>query len=114
MTSCATISRLRDDPSKIDTTENTSDVVKPVKQDPVSNSVPVEVDTPVPNIATSDDNKARTIEGFIEPDVTQLPDNKDLQESNNVAPKPSQLRPNSDKSIIPQLNDLTDSLPKNP
>jgi len=36
---------------------------------------------------------ARTIPGFIEPNVTNLPDSKDLQEANTVAPAP----------IIPRL-----------
>ncbi len=58
--------------------------------------------------------KGRTIEGFIEPNVTKLPDNKDLQESNNVAPAPSPLTPKLEAPVAPLLIDPSAPLPSNP
>ncbi len=59
-------------------------------------------------------NKGRTIEGMIEPDVTKLPDNKELQESNNIVPAPSTLTPKLEAPVAPLLIDPKDPLPSNP
>ncbi len=66
------------------------------------------------NTVNSNPSEGRTIAGFIEPDVTQLPDNKDLQESNNVAPVPSPLTPKLEAPVAPLLIDPSAPLPPNP
>ncbi len=55
---------------------------------------------------------ARTIPGFIEPNVTNLPDNKDLQEANAVAPAPISPRLISPMSQL--LIQPSEKLPSNP
>ncbi len=83
------------------------------KQLPLNLVRPVE-GISVSNIVNSNTPEGRTIEGFIEPDVTQLPDNKDLQESNNVAPAPSPLTPKLEAPVAPLLIDPSTPLPQNP
>jgi hypothetical protein len=59
------------------------------------------------------ENKGRVLEGFIEPDVTGLPDNKALQESINVAPIPEPLTPSNDVPEDNLLSDPNAPLPEN-
>lgn len=62
---------------------------------------------------TNSSNKERIIGGFMEPDVTQLPDNKVLQESANVAPVRTSLTPLTPETETPLLTDPTTPLPDN-
>jgi hypothetical protein len=115
LTSCSIIEGYRQDPStwgKKEQVKNASDtadfpkqtntpLVKPTKITPSINS----------EIVNKISNNGRTVEGMIEPDVTQLPDNKDLQESNNVAPAP--LNPKLRAPVAPLLINPSDSLPLN-
>lgn len=66
--------------------------------------------TSVSNVVKSDTPEGRTIAGFIEPNVTKLPDNKDLQESNNVAPP---LTPKLEVPVAPLIIDPSAPLPSN-
>ncbi len=82
------------------------------KQKPM-NGVRPDEGTGVSNVVNSNKPEGRTIKGFIEPDVTQLPDNKDLQESNNVAPALSPLTPKVEAPVAPLIIDPSAPFPSN-
>ena len=114
LSSCSIFKSGSEDPSKIVKTENVKKNTAPTQQGIATDTAP-DMNEPIDStISNINSNKTRTIPGFIEPDVTQLPDNKDLQESNNVAPASSPLKPNSDNSITPLPVEPAASLPENP
>jgi hypothetical protein len=131
LTSCSTIGEFRQDPSTWGNKEvaaqapvYTAPATLPAPQKVVVREVQPEVVAP-PVIMKEENTlpkptvtQGRTITGFIEPNVTKLPDNKDLQESNNIAPNLTPLQPtlrdieSSIPSILPI--DPTSPLPANP
>ncbi len=115
LTSCSIIEGYRQDPS-------TWGIKEQVKNASITADSPKQLKTPLVkptkgspsiniNIVNKTSNNGRTVEGMIEPDVTQLPDNKDLQESNNVAPAP--MTPELRAPVAPLLINPSDSLPLN-
>jgi hypothetical protein len=101
LSNCAVIKEYRGEPEtwgKKGKTENSTEKAEIPTQKPANilrtvESISDASGTSVDKIADSNPEQGRTIEGFIEPDVTQLPDNKDLQESNNILPTTSPLIP---------------------
>jgi len=58
--------------------------------------------------------KGRTILGMIEPNVTQLPENKDLQESNMITPSITPIMPtlpDMGSPLVPKLSDPSFRVP---
>ncbi len=58
-------------------------------------------------------SEGRIIKGFLEPNVSELPNKKDLQESVNVAPLPEALAPKDIEPVTPVLEDPNAPLPEN-
>ena len=133
LSSCSTIKGFRNDPSTWGKKGKKEEIKKVSKKTnrPIKRTVPrlhsnetisSEASNRVNNVSNSSKNKGRTVKGMMEPNVTNLPDNKDLQESNTVAPVPAPLKPklDLDAPVTPLLKvpaDLTDPsapLPSNP
>ncbi len=88
-----------DDGTKKKKTETVTKKTEQTEQEPILDSMPIANDTSgIENIESKKDS-GRTIKGFIEPDVTQLPDNKDLLESVNVVPIPEAPAPKQDEPL---------------
>lgn len=116
LNSCAVFKGKGKNPTKKEKTEK---VVKKTDQSlevPLSDLGPITDGTGEAGNAAGENKPGRTIEGFMEPDVTQLPDNKDLVESLNVAPIPEDLapKPETPVDIVPlDPSDPTEPLPDN-
>ncbi|MGJ8657991.1 MAG: hypothetical protein ACSHX6_16205 [Akkermansiaceae bacterium] len=118
LASCSTISGYRQDPDtwgkkgkkeKVQKVSTSAErpKLRPVTQPQPSNIAPAVVNNNVNRVSKKTAQKGRTIEGMIEPNVTKLPDNKDLQESNNIAPIP--VQPKLESPVAPLLpNDFID------
>ncbi len=111
LTSCSTFKGSSAAPNKLDK-EVSEKLLIPV-QKPLNSLRPAS-DISLSNVVKSTSPRGRTIKGMIEPDVTQLPDNKDLQESINVVPTLSPLTPKLKVPVAPMIVNPSDTLPSNP
>ena len=128
LASCSTINGFRQDPDtwgKKEEKEKTQTISKPEKltkpptviskSQPTNYTSATTTSKKVNNVTKKTTQNGRIIAGFIEPNVTKLPDNKDLQESNNIAPIP--VLPRLETPVAPLLPDAIDPtspLPSNP
>ncbi len=119
LSSCATIKGFRGDPDTWGKKEKTKEVTKKVerpKQKLVSRTRPTvsasSDNNKVNEMSNQTAKKGRTVAGMIEPNnVTKLPDNKDLQESNNVAPVPLPVTPELISPVAPLLQTAPEIAP---
>ena len=120
--SCATLSHYRQDPKLWNKKKGKDSKEKVVKQNAVTKTNELKkrkasaIKTPytsqqLKESSTTSPTKqpGRVVRGFIEPDVTRLPNNNDLQESNISSPIPSQR--SVDTPLAPLLNDPLVPLP---
>lgn len=105
LSSCSMFKGKSDAPTKKGKTEKVSKKTDLPPSDLVSDPSSIAETSSATEDTEKVKEQGRIIEGFIEPDVTGLPDNKDLQESVNVAPIPEPLTP---KEEVPQDSLLTD------
>lgn len=118
LNSCATISKLRqgsnnNDQSlapapKISEEQKRRNAERLRAMEPVSQIQPIPSETK----STKPTQKNRTIQGMIEPDVTNIPEDKILQESNNVLPieSPSIIPPSNTTRPLP--NSISPLIPE--